>query len=89
MSKEVEVLIKGQPSNVAPSKAQVSEALEGHGVISVLQVSSRPSRGGWIVVAQVEEPKKIVAKPKAKPKAAAKPKAESKPKKSLIGSDSE
>tara|TARA_B100000131_G_scaffold232164_1_gene224012 strand:- start:4752 stop:5009 length:258 start_codon:yes stop_codon:yes gene_type:complete len=85
MSKQVEVLIEGQPKNVAPSKAQVNEALKGHKVVSVLQVSARPSKGGWLVVAEVEESKKRAAKPKAE----AKPKAAAKPKKSLIGSDSE
>ena len=54
MSKQIEVLIAGQPKNVAPSKAQVNEALKGHKVVSVLQVSARPSKGGWLVVAEVE-----------------------------------
>ena len=40
MSKQIEVLIKGQSKNIAPSRTQVEEALSGHDVISVLQVCS-------------------------------------------------
>tara|TARA_E500000305_G_scaffold108770_2_gene111906 strand:+ start:370 stop:654 length:285 start_codon:yes stop_codon:yes gene_type:complete len=92
MSKQIEILIEGQSKNIAPSRVQVEEVLKGHKVISVLQVSPRPSKGGWVVIAEVQDAPKVAAKPKVK--VASKPKVESKatkakPKKSFLGAKSD